>query len=259
MDKKIPKIIRGIKRGIYFGLISTIGILGFLYYLAINLPSTDELINPVYDLPTELYDRNGKLITKFYTKNRVLIPIGKVPRVMIQALLSIEDARFYHHYGIDPIRIAGAFIADVKAMSFVEGASTLTQQTAKMFLLDSDKKIIRKLKELLLALKIENKFSKNRILWLYLNKSFFGHNAYGIEAAAQSYFSKTAEELTLPEAALLAGVLQAPSKWSPTRNKERATKRRNLVLRQMRYFNAIDDVELKAALETPIRLKLNKN
>ena len=259
MKKLPPILLKGIYPLLYLVILFSIILSGYLFYLSHNLPSTAELIDPIYELPTELYDRNGKLITKFFTKNRVLIPLNKVPQVMIKALLAIEDARFYYHHGIDPIRIIGAFFADLKTLSFKEGASTLTQQTAKMFLLDSDKKIVRKLKEILLALKIEHKFSKNKILWLYLNKSFFGHNAYGIEAASRSYFSKTAEELTLPEAALLAGILQAPSRWSPTRNKERATQRRDIVLRQMRHYDAITEEELQTALKTPIKLKLNKN
>ena len=150
--------------GIYLSLLAGIGVFGFLYYLSQNLPSLDDLIKPHYDLPSQIYDQEGNLITEFYgIERRVLLPFSKVPEVMVKALLAIEDNRFYQHYGIDPIRIVGAAIVDITAGGYVQGASTLTQQTAKMFLLKPEKKIIRKMKEALLALKIETKFTKNEI------------------------------------------------------------------------------------------------
>ena len=246
-------------RCIYAGIIGVIGILGFLYYLSVNLPSLDDLIKPDYDLPTRIYDRNNELITEFYTKRRVLIPFSQVPDVMVKALLAIEDNRFYRHFGIDPVRMIQALIIDIIKLDFAQGASTLTMQTARLFKLSSDKKIIRKIKEILLALKMESQFSKNQILELYLNKHYFGHGLYGIEAAARGYFNKGTEDLNLAEAALLAGLPQAPSRWAPTYSISNATRRRNLVLKKMDDVGYITPEERIKTTITPIRLNLNKS
>ena len=244
---------------LYLGVVVLVGIAGYLYYLAINLPDLTALANPVYDLPTQVYDRDGQLIEEFYTDHRVLIPIENIPPVVIQALLAIEDTRFYNHYGIDPIRMVKAFLVNVSQGRIAQGASTLTQQTARMFLLSNEKKLVRKLKEILLALKIERLFSKKRILELYLTKYFFGHRAYGIEAAAQGYFNKTVGELSLAESALLAGLPQAPTKWAPTYSIANATRRRNQVLRSMADRGYIGEAEKAAAMVEPINLKLKEN
>lgn len=253
------KLRRIVNYTIYLGLILSILVLGYLSYLAVNLPSLDELINPNYDLPTQIYDRNNELITEFYTKRRVLIPIDKVPKVMVEALLAIEDARFYNHFGIDPLRMIKAFVVNLSQMRIREGASTLTQQTARMFILTNERTLVRKLKEILLALEIEQRFTKDQILELYLNKYYFGHGAYGIEAAAQAYFSKSAEDLNLAEASLIAGLPQRPSKWAPTYSIENATKRRNMVLRAMENVGYITTEERIKTATTPIRLNLNKS
>lgn len=258
-EKKPSSILKWFKIIIYAGLVCASVILIYLYHLSQNLPTLDDLINPKYDLPTQIYDRDDQLITEFYTKRRVLIPIRKVPDVMIKALLAIEDNRFYAHFGIDPIRMVKALIIDVIKWDFAQGASTLTQQTAKMFLLSSDKLITRKLKEILLALKIEHQFSKNQILELYLNKTYFGHGAYGIEAAAQGYFSKTTQELNLAEAAMLAGLPQAPSRWAPTYSIENATKRRNIVLKKMEETGYISTEERIRTSLAPIVLNLDRS
>jgi len=255
----LTKLRKLILIGIYAGLLGGICVFGFLYYLSQNLPALDDLIKPSYDLPSQIYDRDNNLITEFYTKRRVLIPFNKVPDVMVKALLAIEDGRFYQHFGISPRRIVKAAIVDITAGGYVQGASTLTQQTAKMFLLSSEKNITRKLKEALLALKIENKLTKNEILELYLNKAYFGHGAYGIEAAAQGYFSKHTEELNLAEAALLAGLPKAPSALAPTKSIEKAEKRRNQVLKMMGDIGYITDQERIRTTLSPVELKLNKN
>lgn len=243
----------------YSGIIGSIVVFGYLYYLSQNLPDLTNILNPVYDLPTQVYDRDGNLIQEHYTKRRVLIPISKVPPVMIQALLAIEDSRFYTHIGIDPIRMVKAFFVNVTQMRIAQGASTLTQQTARMFLLNNKKKYERKLKEILLALKIERLFTKDQILELYLNKYYFGHQAYGIEAASQGYFSKTVSELTLAEAALLAGLPQAPSRWAPTYSMSNAIRRRNQVLQRMADEEFITEERKIQAITEPITLKLDSN
>jgi len=163
----------------YLGLLVGIGVFGYLYYLSKNLPSLEQLANPVYDLPTQIYDKDGNLVREFYTKRRVLIRFEQVPEVVIKALLAIEDNRFYDHFGVDPLRILKALLVDLKTLSFAQGGSTITQQTAKNFLLTRDKKIIRKIKELLLALKIEGRFTKKQILELYLNETNYGYGSWG--------------------------------------------------------------------------------
>jgi len=244
---------------IYLSLIGGIVVLGFLYYLSQHLPALDEMINPKYDLPTQMYDRDNQLVTEFYTKHRVLIQFDNFPDVLVNALLAIEDNGFYSHYGIAPFRMAKALLIDIIAGSYVQGASTITQQAAKMFLLTKDKKIIRKLKEILLALKIESRFSKNQILELYLNKTYFGHGAYGIEAAARDYFGKSTEELNLAEAALLAGLPKAPSKYAPTASIKKAIRRRNLVLMKMDELGYITTQQRIQTMLSKIDLKVNKH
>ena len=258
LEQRFPKTLWSLFGLAYLGLIGGTGVLGFLYYLTFSLPDLEQLEKPQYDLPTQVFDRNGELVTEFYTKRRVLIPYQEVPQVLIRALLSIEDSRFYFHYGIDFLRIGKAFVVDLIKLDFAQGASTLTQQTAKMFLLSSEKKVIRKIKELLLAVQIESRFTKEQILELYLNKAYFGHGAYGIEAAAQGYFSKSAKDLTIEEAALLAGLPQAPSRWAPTSNPENALKRRNLVLTAMADGGFLTQEELQEFKAKPIRLKIGK-
>ncbi len=259
LEETKPRWSKVILLAAYGGLIFTMLFFAFITVLSINLPDLEKLEKPHYDLPTSVYDREGNLITEFYTKRRVLISLDQVPKHLIEALLAIEDSRFYYHFGIDPIRIAKAIIVDVASMSFVQGASTLTQQTAKMFLLSSEKKLIRKVKEALLAVKMERRFSKEEILELYLNKTYFGHGAYGIEAAAQGYFSRSARDLNLQEAALLAGLPQAPSRWAPTASIKNAQKRRNLVLFMMKSQEFLTQEQYEEALNSPIRLKLNRN
>ncbi len=240
--------------GSYIGLLSVTILTAYFYYLSRSLPLLSTVAQPKYELPSNVYDIHGTFVEQFSVKKRVLVKYNDVPPVMIDALLSIEDSRFFDHFGIDPIRIFKAVIVDLIHMSFVQGASTLTQQTAKMFFLSSEKKIVRKMKEVLLALKMENELTKKQILELYLNKTYFGNNAYGIEAAAQTYFHKHAKDITLPEAALLAGLPQAPSRWAPTNSMENAKRRRNTVLKTMYNNDKITEEQYEKARATPIIL-----
>ncbi|MBU3915746.1 PBP1A family penicillin-binding protein [bacterium] len=258
INKQLTPFQNILRIGIFSGIVTFALLMVFSIYIYINLPSLEDLVKPKYDLPTQIFDRNNELVTEFYTKRRVLIPFETIPKVMVNALLAIEDNRFYSHFGIDPIRMTKALIIDIIKMDFAQGASTLTQQTAKMFLLTSDKKIIRKLKEVFLALKIEATFSKDQILGLYLNKTYFGSGAYGIEAASQRYFSKNTSDLNLAEAALLAGLPQAPSSMAPTASITNAMIRRNLVLKMMDECGYITSEERIRTSAEPIILNLNK-
>ena len=158
--------------------------------LVSQLPNIDYLKNYEFDLPTKLYGINGEIIGELASKKRVLIDKEDIPEKIKQAIIAIEDHSFYSHLGISPKRIIKTIWVDLTALSFVQGASTITQQTAKLFLLSPDKKIIRKIKEILLAFQIESKFEKDEILELYLNKAYMGNGAWGIGAAAKIYFSK---------------------------------------------------------------------
>ena len=227
----------------------------FLFELSKTLPQNleDELHKRNDVLPTVLYDREGNQIEELFIQRRVVIPYEQFPPHLVQALIASEDVRFFSHLGIDPLRIPKAFLANLKAGRIVQGASTLTQQTARLFLLSREKQIIRKLREMLLAFRMEMQFSKQDILSLYLNKVFLG-NAEGIEAAAQGYFGKHAMELDLAESALLVGILPAPSRYAPHVNPELTLQRRNVVLRRMRQEGFISEQELQKTIDTPISL-----
>ena len=227
----------------------------FLFELSKTLPQNleEELHKRNDVLPTVLYDREGNQIEELFIQRRVVIPYEQFPPHLVQALIASEDVRFFSHLGIDPLRIPKAFLANLKAGRIVQGASTLTQQTARLFLLSREKQIIRKLREMLLAFRMEMQFSKQDILSLYLNKVFLG-NAEGIEAAAQGYFGKHAMELDLAESALLVGILPAPSRYAPHVNPELTLQRRNVVLRRMRQEGFISEQELQKTIDTPISL-----
>ena len=237
------------------GIISGASLGVFLFELSKTLPQNlgDELHKRNDVLPTVLYDREGNQIEELFIQRRIVIPYEQFPPHLIQALVASEDARFFSHLGIDLLRIPKAFLANLEAGRIVQGASTLTQQTARLFLLSREKQIIRKLREMLLAFRMEMQFSKQDILSLYLNKVYLG-NAEGVEAAAQGYFGKHASELNLAESALLVGILPAPSRYAPHINPDFALQRRNVVLQRMHQEGFISEQELQKTIHTPISL-----
>ena len=237
------------------GVISASALGVFLFELSKTLPQNleDELHKRNDVLPTVLYDREGNQIEELFIQRRIVVPYEQFPPHLLQALVASEDSRFFSHLGIDPLRIPIAFLANLRAGRIVQGASTLTQQTARLFLLTREKQLVRKLREMLLAFRMEMQFSKQEILSLYLNKVYLG-NGEGIEAASQGYFGKHAVELNLEESALLVGILPAPSRYAPHVNPEFALLRRNIVLRRMRQEGFISEQELQKASEKPISL-----
>ena len=237
------------------GIISVTALGVFLFELSKTLPQNleDELHKRNDVLPTVLYDRQGNQIEELFIQRRIVVPYEQFPPHLIQALIASEDSRFFSHLGIDPLRIPKAFLANLRAGRIVQGASTLTQQTARLFLLSREKQIVRKLREMLLAFRMEMQFSKQEILSLYLNKVYLG-NAEGIEAASQGYFGKQAIELNLAESALLVGILPAPSRYAPHINPEFAMLRRNIVLQRMHEESFISEQELQRTSEMPISL-----
>ncbi len=181
------------------------------------------------------------------------IPLHELPDYAPKAFVAIEDRRFYSHHGVDPLGILRAVVRDVLHRGATQGGSTITQQLAKNLFLTQERTVSRKLQEVALALWLEHKFSKAQILGLYLNRVYFGSGAYGIEAAAQRYFGKSAKQLTLPEAAMLAGLVQSPSRLAPNRNPEGAERRAALVIGAMAEQKMISDAAAKRALANPAR------
>ena len=207
-----------------------------------------------------VYAADGSLLGSIQTaENRQVVTMDQISPWMPKAVVAIEDRRFYEHGGVDYVGIIRAAIADLRARKAVQGASTITQQLVRnLYIPNHERTIDRKLKEVCLARKLDASWSKEKILTAYMNQVFYGHNAYGVEAAAQTYFSKPALELTLPEAALLAGLPQAPSDYDPVYNGAAALTRRNEVLKAMLDNSDITQAQYAEAVATPIRLKLGK-
>jgi penicillin-binding protein 1A len=204
---------------------------------------------------TRVYADDGKtVIGEFALEKRIPLKYEEIPPVMRNAILAVEDARFYDHVGIDPIRIAGALINNIRKGRRAEGGSTLTQQLARNLFLSREQTFKRKFNEWVVALQIERYYTKNQILEMYANNIFLGAGAYGVEAGAETYFGKQAKDLTVEEAALLAGLPKAPGQLSPTVNPDRAKERRDLVLQLMAENNFISQAEADAAKARPIKL-----
>jgi len=219
-----------------------------------NLPSVEKLL--VYEPPvtTRLMAADGSLLAEFFVERRYVEPIYKIPRVVQLAFVASEDATFYDHRGIDLLSIGRAALENYRAGSTRQGGSTITQQVVKALLLTPERSYERKLKEMFLAFQLERQLTKDEILYLYLNQIYLGNGAYGVQAAARNYFGKDVSDLTLGEAALLAGLPQAPSRYSPRRHMDRATARQRYVLRQMVKAGFVTHEEARQAEETPIEL-----
>jgi penicillin-binding protein 1A len=230
----------------------------YLASLVSDLPDADAIANiGDMDQATTVYDSQDKLAFTIFTERRMEVPLSDVSPHLVQAILAIEDQRFYQHRGFDFIRTVGAALANVRNLGVVQGGSTITQQLARQSFLDADRTIRRKLKELILASRIEARYPKAHILELYLNKVYFGDGLYGVEAASRGFFGKSASELSLPEAALLAGLVKAPSRYAPTVNLDLAVSRRNVVLQVMRDTGVIDEAAWKSATESKAELADN--
>ncbi len=230
---------------------------GYNYYSR-DLPKFDGLNSYQPDAASMIYDSNGELIAEEYEDRRYPVHIEDVPKNVINAFLAAEDAAFYTHPGIDLMSILRAMIKNIQEGSVKQGGSTITQQVVKNLLLSNEKKLERKVKEAILAFEIENSLTKNQILELYLNQIFFGNTAYGLEAASQVYFQKPAKDLHVAEAAILAGLPQAPSRYSPVSNFDLAKQRQTYVLEQMLKHKFINESEYQEAINFPIEVKLNR-
>jgi len=219
-----------------------------------DLPDAAELLDYRPPTATRVYAADGTLIGEFYVERRYLMPIEQVPLGVRRAFLAAEDADFYTHRGIDPQGIARAVYMNLREGEIVQGASTITQQVVKQLLLSPERSFERKAKEMILALEIEAKLTKDQIFYLYLNHIYFGSRTYGLSAASHGFFGVPPSELTLPQAALLAGLPQAPSRYDPRRHPEEALARQRYVLERMRIAGFITQQEYADALATPIVL-----
>src|SRR5499427_1658836 len=246
---------------VLFGLLILIAILvgatgGLLLVYTTDLPQVDALEAYRPSSITELYDDHGKVIGSFALQRRVVVGYEDFPPVLRDALVSIEDKDFYKHSGINFWRIVGAAYRDIESAGKIQGASTLTMQLARNLFLSPDRRWQRKVQEAMLAIQIERRFTKPQIFTLYANQIFLGHGVFGFEAASQFYFSKPAKNLTLDEAALLAGLPKGPAVYSPINHPDRALKRRNLVINAMLEDGKITAPQADAARSAPLVLHL---
>jgi len=242
----IMKIVFG---GLTFALLCAAA--GYLYFSS-NLPELDRLSAYQPPLVSRVYNTDGELLAEYADEHRILTPFNEIPDQLRNAFLAAEDQQFYEHPGINPARIVSAALANLRAGRAVQGGSTITQQVAKNFLLTSEKKLSRKIREAILSYRIEQSFSKDDILYLYLNHIYLGRGAYGVTSAAWRYFGKRLDELTLSECAMLAGLPKAPSKYAPHLNPELAKKRRDTVLYLMERSSYGNPENIQAALNEPL-------
>jgi len=237
-------------------LIVFLSFLAYLIFLSQSLPSLSELENPKLEEATKIYSDNGELIDKFFLKNRTKITFEDIPKDMINALVATEDRKFYGHWGVDIQRIFQAFGKNILSMRLKkEGASTITQQLAGILYLNrKEMTVSRKLREAMTAVQIERTYTKEEILTYYLNTVYFGKGAYGVEAAANTYFGKTSKEMNLDECAILVALLKSPTNYDPVDNPEACKVRRNLVLNGMQEMEFITKDIYGSEIQAPVKV-----
>ncbi|HSK47357.1 MAG TPA: PBP1A family penicillin-binding protein [Coriobacteriia bacterium] len=234
-----------------------VGVTGCAVYTSMssNLPDPDVRQARGRDQSTVIADRNGKTLVRLYAEqNRQDVALEKIPEHLRQAVIATEDQRFYEHEGVDPLGIARAVVVDVIRQEKAQGGSTITQQYVKQAFVTSEKTLKRKIQEAILARKVEQRYSKDEILELYLNTIYFGHGAYGVEAASRVYFGKSVEDVSVAQAAVLAGVIKSPGRYSPHLDKEAALARRNTVLSQMKAEEYLSAEEYAEAVDKKLKV-----
>ncbi|MDY7032366.1 MAG: PBP1A family penicillin-binding protein [Thermodesulfobacteriota bacterium] len=232
---------------------------GTYYYFSKDLPDLSQLKNYHPNITTKVYSDQGELIGEFYIEKRTVVPLTRIPEMLVNAFISAEDSHFYEHKGISLLSIVRAFFKNIEAGKIVQGGSTITQQVTKYFLLSPERRFSRKIKEAILAYRIEKQLSKEDILFLYLNQIYLGHGAYGVETATQTYFGKNVEGLNLAECAMLAGLPRAPNSYSPFTNPDMAKRRQAYVLQRMVEEGYITQENRDDALNTSLELKEREN
>jgi penicillin-binding protein 1A len=235
--------------------VAVIGSLWYVRGIVVAVPNTEELRGiGTMAQATSLFDRSDRPAFTIFQEQRIEVPLARVSPHLVDAIIAIEDQRFYDHNGVDVVRVAGAALSNLREGRRAQGGSTITQQLARQSFLTPDKTIRRKLTEVVVAARLEEQFSKDEILEMYLNKVYFGDGLYGVEAASLGYFGKPASAVDVPEAALLAGLVKSPSSYAPTVSVERATTRRNVVLRAMLDASMIDKAAYDKAIHQPVKL-----
>jgi penicillin-binding protein 1A len=242
-------------KSILLALVVIIGVLiGAQTALIRGVPRIEEIKGFVPAASTRIYADDDTLIGEFKVEKGVYVKIDRIPEHLLKAVVAVEDSRFWHHKGVDYLAIIRAVLKDILAGRIKEGASTITQQLAKVVFLSPEKTVIRKLKEATLAYRLEKNLTKGEILELYLNKIYFGRGAYGVEMAARSHFGKSVSEVTLAEAALLCGLIKAPSRYTPYNNLDMAKKRQLIVLTRMKEEGYITQEQVDEAYQQPLYL-----
>jgi penicillin-binding protein 1A len=254
------RVVRRVFFGLAIAAAALIGALaGLVLVYSTDLPQVNDLERYRPSSITELYDQKGSVIGTFALQRRVIARYEDYPKVLRDAVISIEDKDFERHWGIDLWRIMGAAYRDLSSGSRAQGASTLTMQLSRNLFLSPDRKFGRKVQEIMMAIQIERRFTKEQIFTLYANQIFLGHGVYGFEAGSEFYFSKPAKDLTIEEAALLAGLPKGPSAYSPINNPEKALRRRNLVINNMMEDGRITAQQAQEAKSLPLNLRLQSD
>jgi len=256
MKKYISKFL---PLAIFTAVVGALLFAAIIFFFSMNLPEINSLSEYEPKLMSQIISKDGEVLSDIGDERREIVAIENVPQIILDAFLSAEDDNFYEHKGVDYFGVMRAMVANLKAGRIVQGGSTITQQVAKSLLLTREKSITRKIKDFLLAQKIEKKFTKKEILFLYLNQVYLGGGYYGIKTAFKGYFGKELEEATAAESALVAGLLVAPGKYSPYRNPKYAKKRQSYVLGRLKANNKITEEQYDEALNESIKLKVRDN
>lgn len=249
---RVFKLILSLIAGVI--LFSTVAFVAVYFYFARGLPDIRSIEDYNPPLISQVFANDGTAVGEFWTECRIFLPYNEMPKKIIEAFVASEDARFFEHKGVDMRSIVRAFIANLKAGEITQGGSTITQQITRSLLLTPERTVTRKIKEAILATRIERTLNKEQILTLYLNQIFLGNRSYGIAAAARNYFHKTVDEMTLPEIALMAAMPSAPSLFSPINNPDEARIRQQHVLNRMLEENLITKNEMHAALNQRLKI-----
>ncbi|MGH8135460.1 MAG: transglycosylase domain-containing protein, partial [Steroidobacteraceae bacterium] len=220
--------------------------LSTFYYLKPTLPDVAQLRDVRLQIPLRVYSRDGRLLGQIGEQRRVPVTWEEIPKVVMQAVLAAEDDRFFQHPGVDWQGVVRAVLVAAFTGEATQGGSTLTQQLVRTTLITNERQLRRKLREIFLSLQVENELTKNEIFTLFVNTQFLGQRSYGFAAGAETYFGKSLSDVTASEAALLAGILKAPSKLNPAASLQSATDRRAYVLRRMNELDYLDDSAYKA-------------
>ncbi len=239
-------------------VVAVLAVTAYLFYIVATLPKVERLADYRPPIVSQVFGDDGSLVGEFYLERRTVVPVEKIPKKLIQAFVAAEDANFYQHRGIDYLGIVRAACKNLISFSKKEGASTITQQVARSMLLTPEKKYSRKLKEAILATRMEKALTKDEILYIYLNQIYLGAGAYGVQLAAETYFGKDVDQLNLAEMAMLAGLPKAPTVYSPIKHLERARQRQAYVLERMVKEGYITQAEADHATNTPIVIHSRK-